>query len=222
MLLMASAVPACGLGIAGTLTDGAGAPSVDAGADALVGPGDAGQGGSDGGLVAPDASDASDASDAVDADDGGTTTAVGASAVSSVSLTVDLAKPADGPIATDGQKDGVFDVTMTGPAVALTVIRTDAAGAPTAKQEWDTWVGTDVIPAALAASFTVGATTYQLAVYESGVLVNDATGRVTLSAGPHTLRVAGANVGSFVAGNHFRVVAEAPDGGLVRGPVVAY
>ena len=46
--------------------------------------------------------------------------------------------------------------------------------------------------------------------------------RVSLGGGPHALRVAGSSVGSFAAGNYFRVVVETPSHELVLGPVVAY
>ena len=230
---MASAVLACGLTAVGGTSDDAGAgadasfvetgtaPDTDTGSD-VTAPDVV----TDGAVLdaAPDA----DAT-ALDADadaavlDAGPTTAVGATTVAATSLTVDLASPGDGTIATDGQKDGVFVVAITGPAIALTIIRTDSAGAPTSNQQWDTWVGSDAIPAALGTVFTLGSSTYQLGVYDNGgVLLNDAAGRVKLLAGQQTLRVAGASVGSFVAGNHFRLVAQRPDGTLVRGPVVTY
>ena len=159
---------------------------------------------------------------ATDPTDAGPTTAVGATTVAPNSLGVDLVRPGDGAIMTDGVKDGVVDVQVTGPAVALTLIRTNAAGAPMNNQQWDTWVGADAIPADLGGGFAVGSTTYQAGVFEGATVLNDASGRLTLSAGPHTLRIAGANVGSFVAGTHLRVVLEAPDGTLVRGPVLTY
>jgi len=149
--------------------------------------------------------------------------AVGSTTVAGASLTVDLASPRDGAIAPDGQNDGVFDVQVTGPMIALTLIRTDAAGMPTSSQQWDTWVGADVIPGELGTIYVAGSSTYQLGVYDAaGVLLNDANGRLAVPAGQHAVRVAGSNVGSFVAGSHFLVVGERLDGVLVRGPVVAY
>jgi len=148
---------------------------------------------------------------------------VGPTTVASSSLEVDRVSPGDGAITTDGQNDGVFDVHVTGPMIALTLIRTDAAGMPTSNQQWDTWVGTDAIPAELGTAFVAGSATYKLGVYDTaGGLLNDSSGRLALPAGQHAVRVAGSSVGSFVAGSHFRVVAQRADGVLVRGPVVDY
>lgn len=226
---------ACGFTGVGTGSDDA---SPGAGSDASVPDvalADGERGDSD--LLLPDAEGNGDASAAADADasstvdaavdpdaslDAGPPTAVGVTAVSALTLNVDLAKPADGAIGTDGQKDGVFDVDVTGPAIALVLIRTDAAGKPSGGQQWDTWVGADAIPGDLGASFSVGSSTYQVAVYEGLTLLNDANGRLTLSAGAHSLRLAGSNAGSFSAGKYFRVVLQGPDGKLVRGPVVGY
>jgi hypothetical protein len=238
--LVASAFVACGLDAVGTRPDPAGADPTNDGSVAVPPGADRDATPADGGLPTTDASDASDASDdgvagldpdaafdgAADADadaDAGPTTAVGVTTVDPTSRTVDLVSPGDGAIAANGQDDGVFRVDVTGPLVALTLIRTDAAGTPAGSQQWDTWVGADVIPAQLGGAFAVGSLTYQLGVFGlDGTLLNDAAGRLTLAAGAHSLRVAGADVGSFVAGTHFRVVAARPDGTLVRGPVVTY
>jgi len=59
--------------------------------------------------------------------------------------------------------------------------------------------------------FVAGASTYRLGVYDAtGVLLNDANGRLALPAGQHAVRVAGSNVGSFAARSHFRMVPSGP------------
>lgn len=199
MVLLALAAAGCGLGVTGSMAEpDAGFPE---------------RGEPDAGLEAA----ASMAEAAVDA---GAVTSVGSTTVAS--MPADLAKPADGAIQTDGQKDGVFDVTVSGPAIALALLLTDANGKSTGNQIWDTWVGTDPIPASLGTIFVVGSSTYQLAVLENGARLNDASGRVSLAPGPHALRIGGSSVGSFAAGNHFRVIAQAPDGSVVQGPVLTY
>jgi hypothetical protein len=147
---------------------------------------------------------------------------VGPTKVAVDSLTIDHVRNSDGPIAPDGADDGVFEVEIVGPAAALAIIRTNADGTPCCLQQWDTWVGSDSIPDALQTGFTVGSSSYHVAIYEGGALRNDAAGRVALSAGRHALRLAASNVGSFIAGEHFRVVLQTPDGGLYLGPVVRY
>jgi len=149
-------------------------------------------------------------------------TTVTACEVSALTGNVDIVRPGDGAIAGDGVNDGVFVADVYGPAIAITLIRTDASGAPFSGQQWDTWVGTDPIPAALGTPFAVGSSTYQLGVYEGITRLNDASGRVALTAGAHVLRVAGSSVGSFTGGSYFRLVLQAPDGTLSRGPVVAF
>lgn len=159
----------------------------------------------------------------LDADaDAGPPTAVVSAVVAPDTLTVDRASPIDGPVATDGQNDGAFQAVVVGPATAIALLRTDAAGVATGDQIWDSFVGLDPIPASLGTVFTTGNQTFTLTVLEASVPRNDAEGRVSLSAGAHTLVLAGSNVGSFVAGEHFRVVLQAPDGTLVYGPVIAY
>ncbi len=149
-------------------------------------------------------------------------TAVGATSIAADSLRIDMTRFVDGPIAADGVFDGSFQVEVTGPAIAMALVRTDAAGALAFNQQWDTWVGTDVIPAPFNAVFASGSLTYQLAVHEQGVLLNDATGRVSIPAGVHSLVIRGSNVGSFVAGSYFRVVLQRSDQTVVWGPIVAY
>ncbi len=149
-------------------------------------------------------------------------TAVGATSVAADSLRIDMTRFADGPITMDGVFDGSFQVEVTGPAIAIALVRTDAAGALAFNQQWDTWVGTDVISAPFNAVFASGSQTYQLAVYEKGLLLNDDTGRVSIPAGAHSLVIGGSNVGSFVAGSYFRVVLQRPDQTVVWGPILAY
>lgn len=205
-------VVACGLEVTGAY------PSFDAGAD--------------GSSETEDApfEDARVASDAAPLD-GGADVATDASpeppgvqvtVVADASLAVDLVSPMDGPIATDGTDDGAFDVTVTGPARAFALLLVDDAGTALGTQIWDTYVGDDDVPADLATVFAKGAQTFQLGVFRGDALVNDDAGRAALPAGSHTLRISGSNVGSFASGQHFRLVLETEDGGLVRGPVVGY
>lgn len=149
--------------------------------------------------------------------------AIGATSVASDSLAVDRVRGSDGAIATDGTRDGAFLVTLQGPFVALALITTDTAGAPSGSQQWDTYVGTKAVPAAIGAGFSVGSQTWQLGVWEGTTLVNKADGSLgPLGPGPHALHVYAQPSGWFSAGKYFRVVAELADGTLVRGPVVTY
>lgn len=144
-------------------------------------------------------------------------------AVGDASLATDLVSPVDGPVTTDGLPDGVFDVRVSGPARAFALLVVDDAGASIGSQIWDTYVDGDFVPAALGTTFATGAQTPQLGVFGAdGGLVNDDAGRASIPAGTFSLRVAGSDVGAFAAGQYFRVVLETADGGLVRGPVVAY
>lgn len=217
VLAVGGGLAGCGLTQVGTL-----APELDSGgADATP------RRATDGGEPRDDSTDA--ASDATgdaardagpDADE--PPTAVGATSIAADSLRIDVTRFADGPITVDGVFDGSFQVEVTGPAIAMALVRTDAAGALAFNQQWDTWVGTDVIPAPFNAVFATGSLTYQLAVYEKGLLLNDAAGRVSIPAGAHSLLIGGSNVGSFVAGTYFRVVLQRPDQTVVWGPIVAY
>ncbi len=207
---------ACGVEVVGTYTATGGEPG-DAGLEVSLPEG--------GAETIPDAAveDAPAGPDAAAADaDAGPPTAVVSSLVAPDSLAVDRARPADGPVATDGLSDGAFEVVVVGPATAIALVRTDAAGVATGDQIWDSFVGADPIPVSLGTVFTTGSQTYTLTVLEAAALVNDVDGRVTLGPGVHALLLAGASVGSFVAGEHFRVVLRRGDGALVYGPVTAY
>lgn len=203
---------ACGLEVTGAY------PSFDAGVDGSVEAEDA------------QTEDARVASDAAPVDGGADAApdappeppGIQASAVADASLAIDLVSPMDGPIQTDGVFDGAFDVTVTGPARAFALLLVDDAGTALGTQIWDTYVGDDDVPADLATVFAKGAQTFQLGIYRGDALVNDDAGRAALPAGSHTLRISGSNVGSFASGQHFRLVLETEDGGLVRGPVVGY
>jgi hypothetical protein len=173
----------------------------------------------DSGMDADASADAGADADA-DADAAPPPTTVGATTVDTLSLTVDCATALDGPISNDGANDGFFAVEVTGPVKALALVRTDAAGTP-AGDLWDTWVGLDAIPAGVG-PFVMGSSTYQLAIGEGSMVMNDGTGRISLAAGNHSLHVCAASVGSFVTGSYFRVVAQDPQGNLVFGPIVAY
>lgn len=133
----------------------------------------------------------------------------------------DRVNPGDGPIVADGEDDGVFEVVLHGPVIALALLHTNAAGMPTGNEQWDTYVGADVPPAGLAPGIQVGSDSYQLGVFEGATLQNDATGRFARTdAAERTLQIYGSDVGSFETGTSFRLWVESPEHELVAGPVL--
>src|SRR5262245_32597219 len=103
----------------------------------------------DGGVDAPlppngdgsdDAGPTSDGDAAADAPeegvDAGPTTIL-TTTVAAVSLQQDCATWGDGSIKTDGYKDGVFDVVISGPFIAVALIRT--APSPTDPNPYQQW-----------------------------------------------------------------------------------
>jgi hypothetical protein len=152
-----------------------------------------------------------------------TAASIDSTTVAGDSLAVDRVRQGDGAISADGQMDGAFVLTAYGEIVGVVLMSTDATGTPSGGQQWDTYVGTTKIPAALGSGFSVGSSTWQLGVWEGTVPLNLADGSLThLPLGPHTLHIYGSNSGYFVTGKHLRVVAELANGTLIRGPVVTY
>jgi len=147
---------------------------------------------------------------------------VSESAVAPDSHQVDRVSPADGPIATDGHNDAAFDLTVVGPVVGLSLITTDAAGTSQGNQIWDTTVGSAPVPAEIGVSFSRGSQTWQVGVFEDGVLLNQADGSLPRLEGVHRLRLYAADSGYFVPGQHFRLIGHLPDGTLGPGPVFVY
>lgn len=139
------------------------------------------------------------------------------------SMKVDKVTGEDGPIATDGAKDGAIALTIDGPVSALMVLTTDKDGKPEGGQQWDTYVKGQKAPAAAKPAYEDGDSTWQVGVFENGKLVNDKTGALTpLAAGPHTLTLYCADSGYFTKDNHFVVFAERPDHTLVRSNVFTF
>lgn len=180
--------------------------------------GDAGAGDTSVNNLDGDLGDAGEAGDAGDAaSDFGPS--IVAMSVAPTSLSSDYTTAVDGAIIQDTLVDGVFDVTLHGPAIALALIRTNATGQPVGNEVWDTWVTTDIIPDGVSASATLGAATPQLAVIENAAVINDGAGRVSLAAGIHTLRVAASDVAN---GRFYRLALQTQTGNLTWGPIVAH
>ena len=75
----------------------------------------------------------------------------------------------------DGVTDGVFEATVEGPIIALSLVTTNAAGTPVGGQIWNT-IGGDAI--------------WDLGVEEDGALLNRPDRSIpTLAAGVHRLRL---------------------------------
>lgn len=135
---------------------------------------------------------------------------------------VDLVSPGDVGISPDGTTDGTFEITVSGPIDGVILVTTDAAGNPANGQQWDTLSGADAIPTGLGFAFSSGSQTWVLGVFEGGVLQNDASGHVSLGAGPHALTLVASSSGYFVTGQHFRLYAHATGGAWAGGPVVTW
>lgn len=143
-------------------------------------------------------------------------------AVDPQSLIADEVSKSGDPTA-DGSADGIIDVIVNGPLVALILLTTDANGVPQGGQQWDTLVSGQIVPADIRAPISSGGGTWVLGVQENGVLLNATDGALTpLSAGAHQLKLYAGNSGYFTVGQHFRVYAVAPDGSSIAGPLLVY
>lgn len=225
------AVAGCGIVLDTAPSDGGGESTLDASTRPVVDDGPAEP--DDAAGPAPDGAvtNADDARDANDANDADSSSILDAEVPDAyvppvvVSMTLlpmaDRVRGLDGTILPDGLKDGVFEVVVRGPVVAFALLRTNAGGTPIGAQQWDTYVGDDVLPAGLAPAFATGFQTVQLGVFDGEALQNDAAGRCFLdSASERTLQIYGVDAGSFTSGNSFRLWAQAPTRELIAGPVL--
>lgn len=125
--------------------------------------------------------------------------------LSVVAVTKDLVQPGDQGLTPDGQPDGQFTATGSGAFDALVLVTVSANGTPQFGQQWDTLVEQDPIPPQFGFSFSTGAQTWILGVWENGARANDAQGRIALGPGAHTLSLYGASSGYFSQGMRFRL-----------------
>ena len=133
-------------------------------------------------------------------------------------------------IATDGNTDASFDVTVKGPIKGFILVRLSGGvgSTPLTGEQWDTFNGTGDLPN-VGTSFTNGSGTWNLAVRDGGTLVNDATSSEiaagTLTGPAHTYRLyaakgSGATNSWFFPGAGFRVHAVLYDGTTVSQDVL--
>jgi hypothetical protein len=101
----------------------------------------------------------------------------------------------------DGEPDGEFRLTSNMPLDALILVTVDEGGNPCCGQQWDTLTNNDPIPQSLGFSFTIGASTWVLGVWQNQKL-NDGVGHVALSPGSYTLY--GADSSYFNSDQRFR------------------
>ncbi len=134
---------------------------------------------------------------------------------------LDLVGKSDTALAPDGLVDGTVITTLSGPIDAIALVTTDASGASTASQIWDTVTGADAISKDLGVPFALGSQTWILGVSKSGVLLNDKAGHVSLPAGVHQVELTGSDSGFFKTGQHFRVYSRSADKWLA-GPVFTW
>jgi hypothetical protein len=150
-------------------------------------------------------------------------TKVTAFSVDIENLNVDKIAMRDGGIRPDGNRDLVFRATVEGPADAMYIVTTSAKGDPSYGFRADTVVGHEELPSELGSVVDVGRLTVWIAVVENGHFINGEGGTLgNLSAGPHQLKLYVPNTGNLASGSHLRLYLRAPNGGLAKGPVIAY
>lgn len=207
-------VTACGGGEPARVPD---APKTDADASApsaRTSTSDAGSGGA--------ATDASASSTHAEGDAGATSTPKGtfhSFARAATSGKVDKIGSGDGAFKPDGIKDLVFDVEVEGNVSALLVVAVDAGGTPTGEFGADTLVGSQALPAELAANLNLGKNTAGMAVYEGDKLLNAKDGSVALAEGRHkvTLHVSSKSAPKDA---HYMAIAILADRSVVKSAVL--
>lgn len=118
----------------------------------------------------------------------------------------------------DGKNDAAFDVTVKGPLIALLI---DAADDST--WQWDTYTGTNDIPAAMKPFAPGGSQTGDLGIFEGDKLLNAADGSFKLDDDKeHKLTIYIVDTGAFSAGAKFKILGETPDHKVIEGPTITY
>ncbi len=150
-------------------------------------------------------------------------TKVTAFSVDIENLNVDKIAMRDGGIQPDGNRDLVFRATVDGPADALYIVTTSEKGDPYYGFRADTINGHEELPSELGSVVDVGRLTVWIAVVEDGKFINGEGGTLgNLSPGTHQLKLYVPNTGNLKPGSFLRLYARAPNGGLAKGPIVAY
>ena len=141
--------------------------------------------------------------------------------VSTESLQVDKVGPSDGMLKPDGSKDLAFTAQVTGPISALFLVSSWPNGNPNGTFHANTLVANQQAPKEFGGELEQGKFTGGLGVQENGQFVNNDAGSIKpLAAGPHTLTIYTANTGTLTPGTHVTLWAQAPDGALVKSPVI--
>ena len=152
--------------------------------------------------------------------------AVGDFSVADDALSVDRVAPVDDGMMPDGVADGVFELEVSGPLAALAVITTDAAGAPSGGQQWDTLVGETPLPDEIGTHYELGRETWVLGVEEDGDTLNREDGSLGgVDAGEHRLRLFASSAPEIPIGTpgfFFRVLAWTEDGTVLTSDVISF
>jgi hypothetical protein len=131
---------------------------------------------------------------------------------------VDKIGGADGQLAPDGKMDAAFDATIRGPLIGLLV---DSEG--DSAWQWDTYVGTQEVPAQMKALAPKGMMTGGLGVFENGNPLNKPDGSLTITDdAEHHVVIFISDTGAFIPGASFKLLGETPDHKVIEGPVAKY
>jgi hypothetical protein len=140
--------------------------------------------------------------------------------LSDESFRVDRAGGGDGSLEPDGVPDLVLKAAVTGPAIGVALVAYDARGV--AVGQWDTFTGSDRMPAGSGLYSVNGDSTPGLVLYEAGERLNRNDGSISpIPAGRHEFDVI-AEVRDVPGARSLELLLINVDGTIARGPRVAF
>lgn len=138
------------------------------------------------------------------------------------SLHVDKIGMRDGSFRPDGSLDIVFTAKISGPARALYISTANEKCEPIGVFRLSTSVGDEPAPPELGGALELGRMSGGIAVEENGKFVNADNGALTLSPGPHDLKLYVSNLGTLRDGSIVCVYAIGGDGSVAKSPPLSY
>jgi hypothetical protein len=138
------------------------------------------------------------------------------------SLHVDKIGMRDGSFKPDGSLDIVFNARIEGPARALYISAANEKCDPIGVFRLSTSIGDEPAPPELGGALELGRMSGGIAVEENGKFVNAENGAISLSPGPHDLKLYVSNLGTLRDGSVVCVYAIGGDGSVAKSPPLNY
>jgi hypothetical protein len=138
------------------------------------------------------------------------------------SLRVDKIGMRDGALKPDGSLDIVFLARVSGPTKSIYISMANASCDPIGGFRASTATGNEPAPAELGGALELGRMSGGIAVEEGGRFLNGDNGAISITAGPHDVKLYISNLGTLRDGVIVCAYAVSADGSVVRSPPLKY